>query len=307
MQISFQSSRTARLCGSALAVFLSALLFAADLRSDPYASAWASGQKSSVRLIAGAADQAAGVYSAGVEIRLDPGAITYWRMPGDAGAPPVFSFEGSKNIAGVRILYPAPMRIDEAGAEAFGYREMVTFPLEVRLQDATRPAVLSMDLNYAVCGRICLPAKAAASLALPAPANSTGASSPEERSIAAARAKVPTRLSTVERDANVTLKRDTGTASPTWRMTWRSGSAQNLVDQVNLGAQDCVAQDLFVEAPDGWYFETRKSDHANEFLIVEVEKPKIANAAAVPVTLTLTQARQAYEFAADLDAAAIEP
>ena len=44
---------------------------------------------------------------------------------------------------------------------------------------------------------------------------------------------------------------------------------------------------VFAEAPQGWYFETRKSDRPDEFLIVEVEKSRTDSRAPVPVILTL--------------------
>ena len=75
------------------------------------------------RLIAGGGDLA------GFEIALSPGAITYWRDPGDAGLPPTLDFSGSDNVASVEPEFPAPKRIKEAdGGEAFGYDGGVVFP-----------------------------------------------------------------------------------------------------------------------------------------------------------------------------------
>src|ERR1700730_17589915 len=104
MQLSFQPSNLAWRAGILFACAnLSPLLFPASLHCDPYASAWASGQKSSLRLIAAGADPPQSFYRAGVEIRLDPGALTYWRMPGGAGVPPVFSTEGSVNASAIVV------------------------------------------------------------------------------------------------------------------------------------------------------------------------------------------------------------
>jgi hypothetical protein len=88
----------------------------------------------------------------------------------------------------------------------------------------------------------------------------------------------------------VAIHRDKTAPSPTWQLSTQS-----------------EAQDLFAEAPSGWYFETRKSSRPDEFLIVAVEQPQAnsqsENKASVPVTLTLKSERQSYEFAVDLDAA----
>ncbi len=288
MQMSFQPSNFS---WKAVVLFacanLSPLVFPSSLHCDPYASTWAFGQKSSLRLIAAGGGPPQGAYRAGIEIRLDPGALTYWRMPGSAGVPPVFSFEGSANVSNIEVSYPAPMRIDEDGTEAFGYRDRVIFPVRVTPKDATRPVLLATNVSYAVCARICLPAKAEASLTL-LPAPEAGSASPEAAAIAAAEAAVPVRLTPDQRDAKVAIARGEAAHAPTWRLSLPGG-----------------AQDLFAEAPPGWYFETRKSGRPDEFLIVEAEKPRTGSREPVPVTLTLRNEQQSYEFAVDLDTAAI--
>lgn len=250
------------------------------------------GQKSSLRLIAAGGGPPQGFYRAGIEIRLDPGALTYWRMPGGAGVPPVFSFEGSVNAAGIAVSYPAPMRFDEEGTEAFGYRGSVTFPLHVTPKDAARPVLLAVTLSYAVCARICLPAKAEARLTLD-PALEADATGEGATAIAAAEAEVPLRLTPQQRDAKVAIDRDKTAAAPAWRLSSNGD-----------------VQDVFAEAPPGWYFETRKSSRPGEFLIVAVEKPhgdgQSNSGAPLPVTLTLKSERQSYEFPVDLDAAATQ-
>jgi len=292
MQIFFQPSNLAWRAGVLLACAqLSPLLSPASLRCDPYASTWASGQQSSLRLIAAGGGLPQNAYRAGVEVRLAPGALTYWRMPGGAGVPPVFSFEGSANAAHIEISYPAPMRIDEDGVEAFGYRDRVIFPLRITPEDATRPVLLVLNVSYAVCSRVCLPAKAEARLTLlPEPEAGTGTASPDAPAIAAAEAAVPLRLTPEQRDARVAISRDETAPMPTWRLTPRGGSAQ----------------DLFAEAPQGWYFDTRKSGRPGEFLIVAVEKPRTGSRALVPVTLTMRNEQQSYEFAVDLDATSVQ-
>jgi DsbC/DsbD-like thiol-disulfide interchange protein len=289
MQMSFHPSNLAWRAGVLFACAnLSPLLFATSLHCDPYASTWVSGQKSSLRLIAAGGGPPQSFYRAGIEIRLDPGALTYWRMPGGAGVPPVFSFEGSANASDIVVSYPAPTRIDEDGTEAFGYRDRVIFPVRVTPKDITRPIFLVSNVDYAVCRRICLPAKAEARLVL-LPAPETGSLGPEAAAIAAAEAAVPLHLTPEQRDAKVVITRDATAPTPTWRLSPRGGGVQ----------------DLFAEAPPGWYFETRRSGRPDEFLIVEVEKPRTDSRESVPVILTLTNEQQSYEFAVDLDASSI--
>ncbi len=265
---------------------LSFLIFSSSVDGAPYASTWVSGQKSSLRLIAADRISPQGFYRAGLEIQLDPGALTYWRMPGGAGVPPVFSFEGSVNAASFDVFYPAPMRIDEDGTEAFGYRDRVTFPIHVTPKDASRPVVLTVNLSYAVCLRLCLPSKAGVSLTLDPDQTASGASE-EASAIAAAEAQVPVRLTPQERDTKVKVNRDVTALSPVWRLS-----------------PTMPAEDLFAEGPPGWYFETRKLDK-DAFLIEAVEQPEAASRAAakapVPVTLTVKGASESYEFGIDLE------
>ncbi|HEX8828430.1 MAG TPA: hypothetical protein VF778_09975, partial [Xanthobacteraceae bacterium] len=60
------------------------------------ASSWDAQPHTTSRLIAGVASKnpTATFLHAGIEIKLDPGWKTYWRDPGDSGAPPTFDFSG---------------------------------------------------------------------------------------------------------------------------------------------------------------------------------------------------------------------
>ena len=123
--------------------------------ADAFSTDWAPAAKSDARLVA------AGGALAGFEIALAPGAITYWRDPGDAGVPPTFDFSGSDNVASVDPAFPAPKRIREAdGGEAFGYDGGVVLPLKVEPRRSGKPVTLALNANYAVCEKLCLPAKA---------------------------------------------------------------------------------------------------------------------------------------------------
>jgi DsbC/DsbD-like thiol-disulfide interchange protein len=133
------------------------------------ASAWQSDGHAAARLIAGATVKTPGnsFVRAGVEIRLEPGWKTYWRYPGDSGAPPTFSFDGSKNVKSVTVQWPAPERLaDGAGGYSIGYAGDVILPLEVTPTHAGQPSLLRMAVNYAVCGTLCIPARAALALTL---------------------------------------------------------------------------------------------------------------------------------------------
>jgi suppressor for copper-sensitivity B len=92
---------------------------------------------------------------AGLDVRLGAGWHTYWRSPGEAGAPPEFDWSGSHNVADVTVEWPAPRRFSEQDIDTFGYQEHVLFPLQVRLQDASAPAHLALKAVLYVCSVIC--------------------------------------------------------------------------------------------------------------------------------------------------------
>jgi DsbC/DsbD-like thiol-disulfide interchange protein len=122
---------------------------------------------SALRLITGVAAADTAV-RAGVELHLQAGWHTYWRYPGDAGVPPRFDFSNSENVAAVTVLWPAPKPLPEQGLTAIGYLGDVTWPLSVTPQDPAKPVTLRLNLDYAVCERMCVPAQAKAELALAA-------------------------------------------------------------------------------------------------------------------------------------------
>ncbi len=202
-----------------------ALLVAAPaLAAGPFASDWSVSAKSRARLIADA-------HGAGLEIKLAPGAITYWRDPGEAGVPPSFDFSASQNLAKADVAFPAPERIAEPdGSTAFGYREGVILPIAVTPADPSKPVRLVARVDYAVCEKICLPAKANGEIAL----GGEGAS-PFADALARARAAAPAKIEAAKLGAVVTA-----TSAKSWRLC--------------LGE---APRDLFVEAPEGFWVEPK--------------------------------------------------
>lgn len=91
----------------------------------------------------------------GVHVRLGPGWHTYWRSPGDAGAPPEFDWRGSQNVVAADVEYPAPHRMTSAGLDTFGYGDEVVFPVRLRLRDPHALTQVSLKLALFVCSQIC--------------------------------------------------------------------------------------------------------------------------------------------------------
>ena len=157
--------------------------------------------------------------------------------PGDAGVPPTFDWAGSANVASTKVLYPAPMRMPEAGGEAIGYKQSVLLPIEVTPQDPAKPVVLKLALEFGVCREICIPATASFDLrSLPRPA---GAPAPQ---IAAALERVP-RPQQSRRKGDPELKRVAVSSD---------GPSPKLTIEASFAGQATDA-DVFIEAPEGLY------------------------------------------------------
>lgn len=127
---------------------------------------------SRIRLV-GVAGGARGEVNGGIEIELAEGWKTYWRMPGEAGVPPQFEWTNSTNLGEARVLYPAPSRLAEPGAESIGYKKHVLFPVAAKAAQAGKPVTLKLEVELGVCKDICVPAQAALTLELPTAARST--------------------------------------------------------------------------------------------------------------------------------------
>ena len=201
---------------------------AAQLALASDASPFDGSPRAAVRLIAGTArvDGGTTVYRAGVEIRLAPGWKTYWRYPGDSGIPPRFDFSQSTNVKSVTVRYPAPQRIMDDGGTSIGYKHDVVFPLEIVPQDAAKPVTLSLNIDYAVCEKLCVPADGKAELTLSGKAGET------DTKLKQSEALVP---------AAATL----GEGKFAIRAAKREGSRVT----VDVAAPAGVAVDLFAEGP----------------------------------------------------------
>ncbi|HEY0834229.1 MAG TPA: protein-disulfide reductase DsbD domain-containing protein [Azospirillum sp.] len=151
---------------------------------------WATHETVQARVVASV--EAVGVRDtvpAGLHLRLANGWKTYWRSPGDAGAPPAVDWSASGNVAGVDVRWPAPRRFTLFGIETFGYEGEVVFPLDIRVERPGAPVALRGRADILVCSTICIPTSLDVSLDLPAGA---AAADPETTNlIARFEAQVP--------------------------------------------------------------------------------------------------------------------
>jgi DsbC/DsbD-like thiol-disulfide interchange protein len=206
-----------------------ALLLQAPPAVAADASSWDKGAQSAVRLIAASARHGGKqTLRAGVEVRLDPGWKTYWRYPGDSGVPPRFDFTRSENVKDVTVKWPAPHRFTDESGQSIGYKGHVIFPLVVEVREASRPVTLRLDLDYAICEKLCVPAQAKVELTL------ARAATTHDANLAAAEAQVP-------------QPRSLGEGSPLSIRAVRLETPERVV--VDVMAPPGANVELFVEGP----------------------------------------------------------
>ena len=252
----------------------------------PAASSWSSGLGSRMRLVRGAPLGDKEGFAAAIEIALEPGYKTYWRMPGDTGVPPLFDWSGSRNLASIAPAWPVPRRFEEGGVSSIGYDGgSVVLPLRIAAADLALPVELKVSLVYAACKAICVPEKADASL----PLRQDAPPGLYTALIEAAAREVPRRIEAeglgLDQPQATTLNLTAGDHGLTLRPT--------------LEADEHIL-DLFVEGPERWLFGAprRSADGkaADEIALPLVDRPKwVDRAADIPFTLTVLTNLRAVE------------
>jgi DsbC/DsbD-like thiol-disulfide interchange protein len=253
------------------------------------ASPWSVGLGARTRLVRGAPLRDKQAFAAGIEIALEPGFKTYWRMPGDTGVPPVFDWSLSRNLASVVPDWPVPQRFNEAGVSGIGYAgDDVVLPLRVAATDPSKPVDLALLFSYAACKTICVPEKADMALTL-RPDVPEGQYS---ALIEAAAREVPKRVAAAE----LGLDRPQAT-----RLSLASGDS-GLMIELSLGASEHIL-DIFVEGPENWLFgapRTPTDGAAREVRLPLLGHPKwVDRSADIPFILTLLTDLRAIETSID--------
>ena len=107
----------------------------------------------------------------GLRLRLAPGWHTYWRNPGDAGAPPELLLTLPEGATAGPIEWPAPQRIPTGPLVSFGYESEVLLPLRVTLPAGGPapggPLTIEAEASWLVCAEICIPEEGRFRLDLP--------------------------------------------------------------------------------------------------------------------------------------------
>ena len=144
----------------------------------------------------------------------------------------------------------------DAAGDAVGYKDAVTFPIEIVAADPKKPVVLNVQLEYGICREICVPAEARLSLSVPA-----GDAGTISAALKDALARVPSK-------ADARKPSDPAVKAARADLT---GDKPKLVFEIAFPAGKAGA-DLFVEAPDGIYLPLpRKSAETAGTVSYEVD------------------------------------
>jgi DsbC/DsbD-like thiol-disulfide interchange protein len=251
-------------------------------------SPWTQDSQAAIRLIAGTNQKGADTFRAGIEIQVAPGWHTYWRYPGDAGVPPRFDFSGSQNLAAARVSYPAPRLIADEVSNSIGYERNVIFPVLVTPDRKDKPVKLHVVVDYAICEKLCVPAKGSAELTL------TPGTSANDKALAEAEAQVPRPASATE--AGLSVK----------RVPAENGKMVHVLADVATPAGKRVA--LFAEGPTAeWALPVPKpvdgapAGHQRFSFELDGLPPGVDVSGRIPLVLTLVKGAQSFEVKTLLD------
>lgn len=269
-------------------------LSAPALPQDAAVSPWSKSTHSSLRLIAGATAPS-GKQRVGIEIMMEPGYKTYWRSPGDAGVPPVFDWSGSENVGGLDVRWPAPERFEDGNGYSIGYVGEVVVPVSVQPVDPQKPVTLVLTLDYAVCEKICIPAKGEARLWL-----EPGVTSVTSPRLESYEARVPAQVKLGPRKDKLSILE----VKPE-----EQGQDAGLRVTMQAPPQG-VVEDVFIEGPGMWSFGkpviTPQPD-GTLFAFVKInDQPKGASG-PTPFIVTVRGKPAAIETRLELDIPAAKP
>ena len=98
-----------------------------------------------------------GTHMAALHLSLAPGWKTYWRAPGDAGIPPQFYWDGSRNIGTMAVSWPTPLVFDQNGMRSVGYKDELVIPLHITPDTSGKDIRIKGEIELGVCKDICIP------------------------------------------------------------------------------------------------------------------------------------------------------
>ena len=107
------------------------------------------------------------IHIAAINIKLEDGWKTYWRVPGIGGIAPILNWDKSKNIKNISQIWPTPNIYNEYGLQTIGYKNELLLPLQIQPIDKKQPIHLSITIDFGICSDVCVPIQTAVEERLP--------------------------------------------------------------------------------------------------------------------------------------------
>jgi hypothetical protein len=107
------------------------------------------------------------IHIAAINIKLEDGWKTYWRVPGIGGIAPILNWEKSKNIKNISQIWPTPNIYNEYGLQTIGYKDELLLPLQIQPIDKKQPIHLSITIDFGICSDVCVPIQTSVEEKLP--------------------------------------------------------------------------------------------------------------------------------------------
>ncbi|MCW6510433.1 protein-disulfide reductase DsbD family protein [Lichenifustis flavocetrariae] len=244
------------------------------------ATDWIGDGQAAVRLVTASDTAKDGMVTAGLEFRYGSGWHGYWRTPGDAGIAPVLDWSASTNLKTAALSWPAPTRLIVSGLQNSVYTGQFTLPVAIGLTDHQAGTRLALSVDYAACGKVCVPKHADLALNLAA---GPGAASAEAAGLAAARQSVPQLPATAGIDVVRTALEG-------------AGPDRRLIVVLRSAAAPFMAPDLFVEGA-GAGLPPPPTVQLADGDKTAVLTTSLATDPAAPLTLTVVDGPRSATFA----------
>ena len=96
--------------------------------------------------------------SIALEVRMEPGWQTYWRVPGETGVLTEVTLSTSKAEIDSKLTWPFPRREIKSGYVDHVYRERLVLPVD--FEPPKGASSINADIFMGICSDICVPVKA---------------------------------------------------------------------------------------------------------------------------------------------------
>lgn len=138
---------------------------------------------------------------------IEPGWHTYWRNPGDSGAPTKIIWDLPEGFVAGDIQWPYPERVPYGPLVNYGYHDQVVFPIRMTAPDEIDgdTVTLAGQVEYLVCEDICIPEDAEVALTLPVSADAPSRDPDNAALFERARQRIPQDIGL---DANYSVEGD---------------------------------------------------------------------------------------------------